>query len=85
MKVYFNTDKKLKIVDCLELVPPEPMIQVLEAVESLQQGEAVLMIHHKEPFPLYQKLEEKNCSYELKTITEDSIQLLIWKTEDENR
>ena len=66
MEIHFQTDKKLIVVDCRELFPPEPMEKVLEAVHAMQEDEAVLMVHRKEPFHLYERLDERGCDYEVK-------------------
>lgn len=79
MKHVFQTDRKIIEIDCRELVPPGPMIQVLEAVETMKKDEAILMIHRKNPIPLYDRLEERGCHYQLKEFEDGSIQLLIWK------
>ncbi len=75
----FKTEKQLKIIDCRELIHPEPMVQILEAVAVLEEDRPILMIHRHEPIPLYQKLEERNCSHETKTSQDGTVQVLIWK------
>ena len=79
MEIQFQTDKKVIVVDCRELFPPEPMERVLEAVQAMQEDEAVLMVHRQEPFPLYKRLEERQCDYEIKRFIDGGVQLLIWK------
>lgn len=76
----FETDRDLNIIDCRELFPPEPMERVLEAVESLGDDNAILMVHRKEPIPLYPKLEERNCVHETKTTDDGTVHVLIWKS-----
>jgi hypothetical protein len=68
------------IIDCRDMEPPEPMIAVLEKVESLQSDQKIIMIHRKEPNLLYAKLKERGCEFELKTFENESIELTIWKT-----
>ncbi len=80
VELLFNTDRDLDIIDCREMFPPEPMEHVLEAVESLSDNGAILMVHRKEPIPLYPKLEERNCSYETKISDDGSVHVLIWKS-----
>ncbi len=75
----FETDKPLNVIDCRELDHPEPMVRVLEAVSLLEDDMSVLMVHRREPFPLYQKLEERNCSHETKISADGTVQILIWK------
>jgi hypothetical protein len=79
VELLFETNKQLKVVDCRELEHPEPMVRVLEAVTVMEDDMSVLMVHRKEPFPLYSKLEERNCSHETKTSADGTVQVLIWK------
>ena len=77
----FETDQQLDVVDCRELSHPEPMIRILEAVAAMEDNKPVLMIHRREPFPLYPKLEERNCSYQTKISEDGTVQILIWKNQ----
>jgi len=85
MEIHFQTDKKLVIIDCRDMFPPEPMERVLEAVHTLQDNEAVLMVHRREPFPLYKRLEEKECDFETKQFDDGGVQILIWKRSHEDQ
>ncbi len=66
-------------IDCREMLPPEPLIKVLEAVEQMQDNEAILMIHRQKPRLLLPKLAERNLKYEMREFADDSIELLIWQ------
>lgn len=71
--------RKITTIDCLEMVCPEPMVSVLEAVAQMQPDEAILMHNRISPIHLYPKLEERGLHYELLEESEESIQLLIWQ------
>ena len=75
----FEADRDLNVIDCREMFPPEPMEAVLTAVESLAEDDAILMVHRKEPIPLYEKLEERNCTHETKIADDGTVQVLIRK------
>ena len=79
MSIVENRDLKVITVDCRELVPPEPMVQILEAIEKMGNDEAVLMLHRKKPNLLFPKLKEKGLDFELTEKNEDNIELLIWR------
>ncbi len=70
---------KVITVDCRELEPPEPMVRVLEAVESMADGEAVLMLHRQKPCLLLPRLDEMGLEYELAEKEDGSVELLIWR------
>ena len=73
--------RKIITIDCRELEPPEPFVKVMEAVNTLSEDEAVLMIHRKKPRLLLPKLEELGMKYELTEKGESEIELLIWRDE----
>ncbi len=66
-------------IDCRELVPPEPMIKIMEAVTQMKDNEAILMLHRHSPRHLFSKLEGKDLKYELKEFEDKSVEILIWK------
>ena len=45
-----------RIVDARWRPPPEPMEMALEAADTLAPGEEVVLLIHREPFPLYEIL-----------------------------
>ena len=47
------------VLDVRGLEPPEPMVRVLDAIATLQSGEALCVAIHREPFPLYAILAEQ--------------------------
>lgn len=70
--------QKPKIIDCRALPPPEPLIKVMQAVEQMQPGDTIKMLHRQKPCLLLPKLEERGLQYELKEFDDGSIELLIW-------
>ncbi|MGK0291047.1 MAG: hypothetical protein ACI86H_002514 [bacterium] len=78
-EILFQTDRTLIIVDCRDLFPPEPMEQVLIAIEQLKINEAVVMLHRMKPVPLFKFLQDRNFQFELKEQNNGHIQLLIWR------
>ncbi len=74
-----NINRSIITIDCRELLPPEPLTKVLEAVEQMQDDEAILMLHRYKPRLLLPKLEERRLKYEMQEFADDSIKLLIWQ------
>lgn len=70
------------ILDVRELEPPEPLQRVLAAVEKLQPGERIRMLHHREPCLLYPLLDQRGCNYRLAVGNEDYYEILIWRADD---
>ncbi len=65
-------------IDCRQMAPPEPMVQVLTALESLGKGDQVLMVHRHNPVHLLPILTARGFSYRFRTCTESLVELLIW-------
>lgn len=71
-------------LDVRNLEPPQPMIKVAQALESLKEGE-VLEVLGSRPFThLLPRLEELGYAYELREVEEGYL-LRIWKRGTENR
>lgn len=51
------------VIDARELLPPEPMHRVLDALPSLAPGEALSLLLYREPFPLYAVLQERGFTW----------------------
>jgi len=51
----FKNNRTIITVDCRELLPPEPMIKVMEAVMQMKDDEAVRMLHRHTPRHLFPK------------------------------
>lgn len=47
------------VLDVRGLEPPEPMVRIMDAIETLPPGEALCVAIHREPFPLYAMLAEQ--------------------------
>lgn len=71
-----------RILDVRGLEPPEPLERVLDAIATLQPGERVRMIHHREPCLLYPLLEKRGFLYLAEAKSEDLHEILIWRKGD---
>lgn len=58
------------VIDARELLPPEPMLRVLEALPALRLGEVLTLLLYREPFPLYGKLQELGFTWRT-TLSDD--------------
>lgn len=47
-----------RVVDGRGLVHPEPLQRVMAALPDLPRGEALTLLLHREPFPLYRLLHQ---------------------------
>jgi uncharacterized protein (DUF2249 family) len=69
-------------IDVSDLVPPEPMVRILEALEQLNPGEALLVNHVRRPVYLYARLDELGYRHETRELGPNQIVLRILKPAD---
>ena len=62
------------------LPPPEPMVRILEAVESLRDGDDLRVLMDREPLLLYPELERRGFEWEFSPLAEDFL-LVIRRAE----
>lgn len=55
--------KNAVLVDARWLEPPEPMEQVLAAIDDLRPGQHIRFLIHREPLPLYGVLRQMGYRY----------------------
>ena len=78
-------DRKIIIIDCRDMEPPDPFVTVMKAVDQLSNDEAILMRHRHPPRLLFPKLIELGLNHEMHSMPDGSIELLIWRAANENR
>jgi uncharacterized protein (DUF2249 family) len=66
-------------IDVSQLVPPEPMITILQALETLPEGGRLLVHHVRRPIHLYDRLDELGYPHETRELAPDRIEILIQK------
>lgn len=70
-------------LDVSELEPPLPMEMALNAMDKLEPGQYIKMIHRMEPHPLYNILFDNGYKY--KTIFNDiQFEIYMWKSSDKD-
>jgi uncharacterized protein (DUF2249 family) len=70
---------RIKSIDVSTLEMPQPMIFILETLESLDPEFALQVSHRKIPVYIFDELKEKGWEYLIHRVTEDEIQLLIYR------
>lgn len=61
------------------LVPPEPMVMILDALEELPPGGRLVVSHIRRPLHLYPRLDALGCTHETRELGPDRIELVIDK------
>lgn len=68
-------------IDVSEQVPPEPMTNIMMSLAKLQDDECLLVKHSRQPFPLYEKLQQAGWLYHCEQVAVDHIRLYIFAPE----
>ena len=65
------------LVDARGLEPPEPMERVMQTLSLLRPGQAIRLLLHREPFPLYPLLAERGDRHATRMEADGSYVILI--------
>lgn len=66
-------------IDVSDLVPPEPMVRILRALEELAPGQMLLVHHVRRPVYLYPQLDALGYQHETREIGPGQVELRIRK------
>lgn len=67
-----------RVIDARQMEPPEPFVQTMEALDTLQSGQKVLLLLGREPFPLYRALELNGFAWQTTHLPDGSVEVLMW-------
>ena len=68
------------LLDNRGLSPPEPMLRILAALDSLAQGGRIVAKMDRRPIFLFPELEERGCTYSCDPAQEGGFLLTITKS-----
>ena len=66
-----------RTIDVRGLEPPEPMVRILEAVERLQPGDAIEVLHERRPMFLYPQLDDRGFVHETDEPEPGTVRIVI--------
>ena len=69
--------KSDRVIDGRDLEPPNPFLLTMEALDSIQPGQTVLLQLRREPFPLYRALELNGYAWETSHVEDGTVEILI--------
>lgn len=72
-------DGKLNEIDVRDLEMPLPMVSILEAIETLEEGHALFVHHKRLPQYLLPELKEREFDYIAQEVDEDNMKLIIYR------
>ncbi len=73
-------DGKLVEIDVRDLEMPMPMVTILEAIEGLEDGQALFVHHKRLPQYLLPELKQRDFDYKSRDIDADNMKLIIYRT-----
>jgi uncharacterized protein (DUF2249 family) len=68
-------------IDVSELVPPEPMVKILQTLETLPDGSRLLVHHVRRPIHLYDRLDEMGYAHATRDLGPGRVEVMIQKRE----
>lgn len=80
-KVEQKYEGKLHKIDVRALPMPQPMVKILDHLETLEPGVALFVYHKKIPVYLLPELKEKQFSYVLRQV-DDGVNLIIYRSNE---
>lgn len=66
------------VVDARFMEPPEPFVKTMEMLDTLKDGEKMLLLLYREPHPLYKVLKQNGHAYETELMPDGTYEILIW-------
>jgi uncharacterized protein (DUF2249 family) len=70
---------KLSEIDVRDLEMPMPMVTILEAIETLEEGHALYVHHKRLPQYLLPELKEREFDYKTQEVDADNMKLIIFR------
>lgn len=67
------------VVDARFMEPPEPFVKTMEALDTLPEGEKLLLLLYREPHPLYKVLNQNGYRYDTEMVPDGTFEILIWR------
>ena len=70
-------------LDVSDLEPPEPMERILEAIETLQEGDYLYVTHRREPHMIYPILKNMGIDWATHPGGPAGYEFFLWRKGDE--
>ena len=67
------------VVDARFMEPPEPFVKTMEMLDTLKEGEKMLLLLYREPHPLYKVLRQNGYTHETELVAHGTYEILIWR------
>ena len=71
-----------QLLDVRDLEPPEPLVRVLAAADTLNPGEYLRVLSRRDPVMLYPLLTSQGFEYRTEAGATAGYEILIWRAGD---
>lgn len=78
MNVLLDQGESTRLLDVGGLEPPEPMVRILEALDTISDDERLRVLIDRDPVPLYRILLRNGYQYRTTLLDEQRYEVLIW-------
>jgi len=65
------------VLDVRGLEPPEPMVQVLERLDTLRPGQRLVVLHERRPMLLYPQLDERGFVHDTEEVEPGLVRIVV--------
>ena len=72
-----NESPPCREIDARNLEPPEPFVLAMEALDELRPGEMLKLLLLREPYPLYQVLDEHGYERATSVLADGAVEVRI--------
>jgi len=67
----------MRVLDVRDLPPPEPFENIMRTLQQLPADETLQVLIHREPFPLYEALQNSGYAWQATALADGSFKILI--------
>lgn len=78
MNSLLDRNASTRLLDVGGLEPPEPMVRILEALDTISDDERLRVLIDREPVPLYRILLRNGYQYRTTLQDDQRYEVLIW-------
>jgi len=68
-----------RVIDARNMEPPEPFVQTMEALDSIEAGQKVMLLVGREPVPLYRALDLNGFAWQTERNADGHFEVLMWR------
>lgn len=72
-----SAEPAASVLDVRGLEPPEPMIRVLERLDTLGPGEELVVVHDRRPMFLYPQIEDRGFAHETTEVAPGEVRIRV--------